>query len=173
MEIKSAPIAEIKPYEHNPRLNDDAVDAVAASIRKFGWRQPIVVDEQGVIIIGHTRLKAAQKLGLEEVPVHVAVGLSNEESAALRLADNRTHDMSTWDLPKLAGELDRMGEGLLEDLADLNLDELLERYTHVTDGQTDPDDVPEPPAEPVTKPGDLWLLGRHVLCPKCGRRHYL
>jgi site-specific DNA-methyltransferase (adenine-specific) len=76
MHVEMRPIGTIRPYENNPRQNDAGVDAVAASIREFGFRQPIVVDEDGVIIVGHTRYKAALKLGLEEVPVHVAVGLS-------------------------------------------------------------------------------------------------
>jgi len=76
MHVELRPITSIRPYENNPRINDPGVDAVAASIRAFGFRQPIVVDEQGVIIVGHTRYKAALKLGLEVVPVHVAVGLS-------------------------------------------------------------------------------------------------
>ncbi len=72
MKIELRPITQIKPYEQNPRHNDEAVDAVAASLKEFGFRQPIVVDDEGVIIVGHTRLKAAQKLGLAKVPVHVA-----------------------------------------------------------------------------------------------------
>ena len=79
MKIELRKLSEIKPYENNPRLNDDAVEAVAASIREFGFRQPIVVDAHGVIIIGHTRYKAALKLGLEKVPVHVAKDLTPEQ----------------------------------------------------------------------------------------------
>jgi ParB-like chromosome segregation protein Spo0J len=94
MHIEERPISSIRPYENNPRLNDAAVDAVAASIREFGFRQPIVVDEDGVIIVGHTRFKAALKLGLETVPVHVAVGLSPAQAKAYRLADNQTATMS-------------------------------------------------------------------------------
>ena len=78
MKVELRPLSEIKPYPNNPRINDDAVDAVAASLREFGFRQPIVVDAEGVIICGHTRFKAAQKLGLEKVPVHVAKDLSPE-----------------------------------------------------------------------------------------------
>ena len=81
MQVDMRPITSIRPYENNPRLNDPAVDAVAASIREFGFRQPIVVDEASVIIVGHTRYKAALKLGLTEVPVHVAVGLTRRSSA--------------------------------------------------------------------------------------------
>ena len=90
MLVEMRPLDSIRPYENNPRLNDAAVDAVAASIKEFGFRQPIVVDEDGVIIVGHTRYKAALKLGLTEVPVHVAVGLSKAQAKAYRIADNQT-----------------------------------------------------------------------------------
>lgn len=79
MQIELRKLADIRPYSNNPRLNDSAVDAVAASLREFGFRQPIVVDEESVIIVGHTRYKAAQKLGLEQVPVHVATDLTHEQ----------------------------------------------------------------------------------------------
>jgi ParB-like chromosome segregation protein Spo0J len=97
MNVELRNIATIRPYPGNPRHNDAAVDAVAASIRAFGFRQPIVVDEQGVIIVGHTRYKAALKLGLKEVPVHVAAGLSPAQIKAYRLADNQTTTLSDWD----------------------------------------------------------------------------
>jgi len=83
-------ISSIRPYENNPRINASAVDAVAASIKEFGFQQPIVVDEEGVIIVGHTRYKAAIKLGLTEVPVKVAIGLSPTQAKAYRIADNAT-----------------------------------------------------------------------------------
>src|SRR5436309_12250818 len=105
MNIEMRKLSDIRPYESNPRLNDAAVDAVAASIREFGFRQPIVVDEQGVIIVGHTRYKAALKLGLETVPVHVAVGLSPAQAKAYRIADNQTATLSHWDDDKLPLEL--------------------------------------------------------------------
>ncbi|MFO7958103.1 MAG: ParB N-terminal domain-containing protein, partial [Candidatus Brocadiia bacterium] len=85
MDVELKSIDEVKPYEQNPRQNDEAVEAVANSIREFGFRQPIVVDEDGVIVAGHTRFKAAQKLGLEKVPVHVAEGLTPEQIRAYRL----------------------------------------------------------------------------------------
>ena len=88
MKVQLRPITTIRPYDRNPRRNDQAVDAVAASIREFGFRQPIVVDEEGVIIVGHTRYKAALKLGLDKVPVHVATGLTPAQIKAYRLADN-------------------------------------------------------------------------------------
>ena|SRR5205807_500530 len=90
MHVELRPLASIRPYERNPRVNDQAVDAVAASIREFGFRQPIVVDEDGVIVVGHTRYKAALKLGLENVPVHVATGLTPAQIKAYRIADNQT-----------------------------------------------------------------------------------
>ncbi|MGQ9919538.1 MAG: ParB N-terminal domain-containing protein, partial [Bryobacteraceae bacterium] len=89
MKIELWEPARIRPYEKNPRQNDQAVDAVARSIREYGVKQPIVVDADGVIIVGHTRWKAAQKLGLEKVPVHVATDLSPEQARAYRIADNK------------------------------------------------------------------------------------
>jgi ParB-like chromosome segregation protein Spo0J len=105
MQVEMRPIRSIRPYENNPRHNDDAIDAVAASIKEFGSRQPLVVDEDGVIIVGHTRFKAALKLGIEIVPVHVAVGLTPAQARAYRLADNQTAQLSGWDEDKLPLEL--------------------------------------------------------------------
>src|ERR1700732_4434648 len=98
-------ITSIRPYENNPRINDAAVDAVAKSIKEFGFRQPIVVDEEGVIIVGHTRYKAALKLGMKKVPVHVAKGLTPAQAKAYRLADNQTATMSSWNEERLPLEL--------------------------------------------------------------------
>ena len=94
MNVEMRPIDSIKPYPNNPRLNDQAVEAVAQSIREYGFRQPIVVDEAGVIVVGHTRFKAAQKLGMTTVPVHVAVGLTPAQLKAYRIADNQTASLS-------------------------------------------------------------------------------
>ncbi len=167
MQIEMRPISSIKPYENNPRLNDAAVDAVAASIREFGWQQPLVVDADSVIIVGHTRYKAALKLGLELVPVHVATGLTPAQIKAYRIADNQTARLSEWDFDRLPLEL----AGLQEMNFDLNLtgfsaDELLRLLEpDGKAGQTDPDAIPEPPDEATTQPGDLWLLGKHrLLC---------
>ena len=104
MKIERWKIAEVKPYEQNPRINDAAVDSVSASIKEFGFRQPLVVDKDGVIIIGHTRWKAAQKLCLEKVPVHVA-DLPLEKARALRIADNKLHELSEWNFDLLPLEL--------------------------------------------------------------------
>jgi hypothetical protein len=105
MKIEQWDIGRVTPYERNPRKNDDAVDAVASSIREFGFRVPIVVDAEGVIIAGHTRLKATQRVGLAKVPVHVAKGLGPEQARALRIADNKTGELATWDMDLLPLEL--------------------------------------------------------------------
>ena len=105
MEVKLWKIGDVKPYEKNPRRNDSAVDAVAASIQEFGWKQPIVVDKDGIIIAGHTRYKAAKKLRMKDVPVVVADDLTEEQVKAYRLADNKTADLSEWDEELLGSEL--------------------------------------------------------------------
>ena len=97
MLVELWPIERVKPYDRNPHVNDGAVDAVAASIHEFGFCQPIVVDSDGVIIVGHTRWKAAQKLGLAKVPVHVATNFSPEQIKAYRIADNKTNELADWD----------------------------------------------------------------------------
>ncbi len=167
MKIEQWKLSEITPYENNPRQNAAAVDAVAASIKEFGFRQPIVVDTQGVIICGHTRYKAAQKLGLEKVPVHVAKDLTPAQIKAYRIADNKTADLAVWDYELLPIELSEL-KGMDFDLGLLGFspDELAEMLdTGVKDGLTDPDEIPEPPDEATTKPGDLWILGDHrLLC---------
>ncbi len=167
MHVELRDISAIRPYAGNPRRNDHAVEAVAASIREFGFRQPIVVDEQGVIVVGSTRYKAALRLGLKQVPVHVATGLTPAQLRAYRIADNRTAEIADWDGDLLAQEL----AGLQQEQFDLGLlgfpaDELLRWLADgPSEGLTDPDEVPAPPDEPTTRPGDLWLLGRHrLLC---------
>jgi DNA modification methylase len=168
MHVQLRPITSINPYPGNPRDNDAAVEAVAASLREFGWQQPVVVDAEGVIIVGHTRYKAALKLGMTEVPVHVAEGLTPAQARAYRIADNQTATLATWDEGKLTAEL----LALQSQNFDLNLtgfsaDELtsLLESPSPNDGLCDPDEVPEPPTEPITQPGDLWRLGRHrLLC---------
>lgn len=105
MKVQNVSIDTIKPYENNPRDNDGGVDAVANSIKEFGWQQPIVVDKDYVIVAGHTRYKAAKKLGLKEVPVVVASNLTDEQVRAYRLADNKTSELTTWDTDLLDDEL--------------------------------------------------------------------
>lgn len=168
--VEVRPLSSIKPYAGNPRQNDDAVDAVATSLREFGWRAPIVVDAEGVIICGHTRFKAALKLGLSDAPVHVARDLDPDKVRAFRLADNQTATLSTWDAELLPLEL-----AALQD-ADFNMGILgfsqdeLDKWLidDSAEGHTDPDETPEPPSDAniVSKPGEIYQLGRHRLA--CG-----
>jgi DNA modification methylase len=167
MKIEMRTLASIRPYPHNPRRNDHAVDAVAASISKYGFRQPIVVDRDGVIIVGHTRFKAAIKLGLQAVPVHVAAELTPEQTRALRIADNKSGSIASWDDALLAGELAAL-EQLNIPLHDIGFSE--QELTQLLgelnrDGDTEPDDTPAAKEQVETKPGDLWVLGSHrLLC---------
>lgn len=105
MNVTQTKIEDVFPYANNPRRNEKAVEAVAASIRQFGWRQPIVVDKDNVIIVGHTRYQAAIQMGMKEVPVVVAADLSEEKVKAYRLADNRTNEIAEWDVSLLSDEL--------------------------------------------------------------------
>ena len=156
MNISNMKVSDIRPYEKNPRLNEGAVDAVAASIKEFGWRAPIVVDKEMVIICGHTRLLAAKKLGLDVVPVHVADNLTPEQVQAYRIADNKTGEIAEWDYSLLPLELQELQEAnfdlsLLGFDAD-ELDKLLNGETEeITEGETEPDAVPEVPEIPSSR----------------------
>lgn len=176
MKIERWRLDRVKPYEKNPRINDAAVDAVAESIRQFGFRQPIVVDAEGVIVCGHTRWKAALKLGLTEVPVHVAKDLSPEKIKAYRIADNKSSELAAWDLELLPIELaDLQGMDFNLELIGFGKDELAKLLDPgVKEGLTDPDDVPAPPDEAITRPGDLWILGNHrLLCGDSGNPQHV
>lgn len=167
MKIELWKIGQVKPYERNPRINDGAVEAVVQSLREFGFRQPIVVDADGVIICGHTRLKAAIQLGLDRVPVHVARDLSAEQIRAYRIADNKSGEISDWDYTLLPIELKDLSAANYDlGLLGFNADELADLLNpDGTELNGDPDYVPELPAAPIAQPGDLWLLGRHrLLC---------
>src|SRR5216683_1994281 len=166
MRVEMWDVSKIKPYPNNPRINDAAVDAVAKSIREVGFRQPIVVDEQGVIIVGHTRYLAALRLGLKKVPVHVARGLTEAQVKAYRIADNKSAELAEWDEERLRQELAELEKLDFDlDLLGFSVDELNVLLDDLNVGQVDPDDVPAPPDEPITRPGDLWVLGNHrLLC---------
>jgi DNA modification methylase len=173
MHVKMRDIASIRPYPRNPRHNDPAVAAVAASIRAFGFRQPLVIDEDGVIVVGETRYKAALQLGLKAVPVHVASGLTAAQLKAYRIADNKTAELADWNQELLVQELADLQKLDIDlDLIGFPADELQSLFSaELEPGLTDPDDVPEPPDEPVTRPGDLWRLGAHrLLCGDAGKR---
>lgn len=108
MKIVYKKLDELKPYENNPRFNDEAVPAVMASIQEFGFKVPIIIDKNNEIVCGHTRLKSAEKLGLDKVPCIVADDLSKEQIDAFRLADNKTSEAATWDMEKLQEELEHI-----------------------------------------------------------------
>jgi DNA modification methylase len=172
MQIEERALDTIRPYDNNPRINDAAVDSVAASIQAFGFNQPLVLDEQGVIIVGHTRYKAAQKLGLKTVPVYVAVGLSPEKARAYRIADNQTATLSRFDEARLVQELLEL-QGMHYDLSQTGFgeEEILRLLSaDSSPGLVDPDTVPEPPDDPTSQPGDLIVLGKHrLLCGDSGK----
>jgi DNA modification methylase len=166
VQVIDVPLEQVRAYPGNPRQNARAVSKVAESIREFGWRQPLVVDADGVVIAGHTRLLAAQRLGLKTVPVHVAAGLTPQQVRAYRLADNRTHEEAEWDVSKLAAELAGLAaEGA--DLATTAFDEkeLASLLASLQTEDTKAAEAGEVPAVPVTVAGDRWQLGPHrVLC---------
>lgn len=159
-ELKWEPIKSIRPYEKNPRRNDAAVDAVAASIKEFGWQQPIVVDKDGVIIAGHTRYKAAKKLKCDTVPVVVADDLTEDQVKAYRLADNKTGELAEWDTALLGEELAELADF---DMSQFGFDTILQE--EVREAEEDDYEV-NPPEEPKAKLGDIYQLGRHRLM--CG-----
>jgi DNA modification methylase len=165
MHVELRNITDIKPYAKNPRCNDHAVAAVARSIAEFGFRQPIVVDEQGVIIVGHTRYKAALLLQLQQVPVHVAVGLTPAQIKAYRIADNKIAELADWNQDLLVEELAALRTLDFDvDILGFSSEELRELLSIASaENLGDPDWILEPPDQATTKPGDLWLLGRHRL----------
>lgn len=162
MKVEAKSIGEIKPYENNPRDNDDAVDAVANSIKEFGWQQPIVVDIGGVIIAGHTRYKAAKKLGLKTVPVVVAKDLTEEQVKAYRLADNKSGELATWNDELLEDELGSIDDIDMSNFGFPPLETIEEENSEAHDDEFDK----EPPKEPKSKAGQIYKLGRHRLM--CG-----
>lgn len=165
--VDTVPIERLIPYARNPRQNEAAVAKVAASIREFGWRQPIVVDEEMTVIAGHTRLLAARQLGMAEVPVHIARGLTPTQIKAYRLADNRVAQEATWDDAMLGLELADLSLGgfdlALTGFDDIELHSLLEGPTLVREESPDVDLAP--PTKAKSKTGELYPLGRHrLLC---------
>ncbi|MCK6466343.1 MAG: DNA modification methylase [Phycisphaerae bacterium] len=169
MNIETWPIDRIKPYDRNPRdIPERAIEALAEAIKTYGWRVPVIVDRDGVLIAGHTRLLAARRLGLTEVPVHVAEELTPEQAKAFRVADNKLHELTAWNLDQLAVELgDLKAMDIDLEALGFTVDELSKLLDGgVKDGLTDPDDIPAPPDEASTKTGDIWILGDHRLM--CG-----
>lgn len=158
MEIVYKKVSELKPYEKNPRVNDNAVDYVANSIKDFGFKVPIVIDKDNIIVAGHTRLKASKKLGLKEVPCIVADDLDEEQIKAFRLADNKVSELASWDFELLGDEL----EDLDFEMADYGF----EIETN-EENELDPveDETPQLEKETNTKRGYIYICGKHrVMC---------
>jgi DNA modification methylase len=176
-QIEQWPIARLKPYTRNPRTHsEDQVAKLAASLVEYGWTQPILIADEGTVIAGHGRLLAAQRLGLTDVPVIRLAHLSDAQARAYRIGDNQLALAASWDEETLAAEIHALNSeaydlGLLgfdEDeierlLAPLDDDVGTKRSSEVDDGELDA--APEPPRQPISRPGDLWLMGEHrLLC---------
>ena len=160
MQIHDVSISLLREYDNNPRNNDGAVDAVAESIKQFGFKVPIIVDNDYVIVAGHTRLKAARLLGLDKVPCIVADDLTPEQIKAFRLADNKVGELAGWEIEKLGKELSEIDM----DMSAFGFDAVeFEEFSEVCE-----DEIPDVDEEgdPITKLGDIWQLGRHRLM--CG-----
>ena len=167
LDVAWVPIGEVFCSPANPRKHDQAVPHVAASLRRFGWRQPLVALPSGEVIAGNTRLKAAQSLGMTVVPVVRFEG-SALEATAYAIADNRTAEFAEWDQSALAGLLQTLrAEDALDGVgySGADIDALLEELGQGPGALLQDPGPEEPPENPVTQPGDLWLLGRHrLLC---------
>ena len=158
MKVEQTATDSLIPYARNPRRNQSAIAKVVASIKEFGFRQPIVVDSDYVVVVGHTRLEAAKILGLDKVPVHVAKDMTPAQAKAYRLADNRTGEDATWDFELLTLEIDDLREQFDGDLSAIGFDE--GELENLNSGETDeaPEDFDE---------YDENIETAHT-CPKCG-----
>lgn len=175
-QIELWPIARLKPYERNPRLHsDDQVAKVAASIASYGWTQPILVADDGTVIAGHGRLLAAKRLGLSDVPVIRLQHLTANQARAYRIGDNQLALAASWDEDALAAEIHTLNSEAY-DLGLLGFDDAeIDRLLAPLDDDAPPlgddagdaalDETPAVPSQPVSRPGDLWLMGEHrLLC---------
>jgi DNA modification methylase len=161
------PLKRLRPYKRNPRRHDESsIAEIAASITEFGFKVPLLVTAKGKVIGGHGRLEAAKRLGLSELPVIVCGDLSALQAKALRLADNRIAEQSSWDFELLGAEIQALLDSDYEiDVLGFDSDEIAALLAEPTAGLTDPDEIPPLPSEPLTQPGDLWICGRHrLLC---------
>jgi len=160
-------VSSLIPYARNSRTHsDEQVAQIAASIKEWGWTTPVLTDEEGMIIAGHGRVLAARKLGLKEIPVMVATGWTDAQKKAYVLADNQLALNAGWDMDLLKVEVQEL-DGLDFDLDLIGFDDktLAGLLNDPTEGETDPDDTPEPPADPVSALGDVWILGKHrIIC---------
>jgi ParB-like chromosome segregation protein Spo0J len=160
MEVKYLPISDIKPYEKNPRKNKAAIDKVASSIKEFGFQQPIVVDSDNIIIVGHTRLLAAKKLKLKKVPVQLAKDLSEAQVKAYRIADNKLNEFAEWDDELLFQELEELKE--MDFDIDLTGFDVVDEASDAEGGDTNEDGEKKEQLE-ISQEGDVWVLGDNKL----------
>lgn len=167
MKIETLKTAELIPYARNTRTHSEAqVAQIAGSIREFGFTNPVLIDAENGIIAGHGRVMAAQKLGIDKVPCIRLAHLTDTQRRAYIIADNKLALNAGWDEEMLALELGELGD-LNFDLSLIGFDdaELGDIMAETTEGETDPDEVPEPPVDPVTVLGDVWVMGKHrLLC---------
>ncbi len=172
MKVTDVNINLIKPYNDNPRVNEDAIEVVQKSLQEFGFQQPLVLDKNYEIIVGHTRFNASKRLGLKEVPCVIAENLSEERIKAYRIMDNKSAEFASWNYGLLTKEMTDLLQADYdldftgftdEELADLGLDFDLDEFAE--EGLTDEDEAPALENEPVTKLGDVWVLGNHrIMC---------
>ena len=153
MEIINKKLSELKPYEKNPRLNDEAVKYVANSIKEFGFKVPIIIDKNNVIVAGHTRYKASKELGLKEVPCIIADDLSDEQIKAFRLADNKVSEKAEWNIDLLNEELDSVLDINMEDFGFINVDLNINDSDFLQDTE-------------ITKEKEK----KEIICPHCGEK---
>lgn len=158
MKIVNKSVAELIPYANNPRDNETAVDAVASSIENFGFKNPIIIDKNNEIIAGHTRLLAAKKLDMEEVPTIVADDLNEDQIKAFRLADNKVAELANWNSDALEEELEGL-QGII-DMEQFGFDDMLQDVEAIVE-EDDFDEVL--PEEPESELGDIYQLGEHYL----------
>ena len=168
MQIVNLPLADLKPYPNNPRINEGAIESLANIIRDLGFRNPVLLNRDHVIIEGHTRWEACKKLGMETIPCIVEEDLTPEQEQALRIADNKVAEIAEWDEEKLKLEVKALQEAgfdlSLLAFHDDELDALLAGDA-ITPGKTEENQVPEVPEVPVSRAGEIYVLGQHrLLC---------
>ena len=167
MNIESRLLADIVPYAKNAKKHDNRqINNVAESIKQYGFVQPIVIDKNNVVVIGHCRLLAAKQLKMKEVPCVCVDDLTEEQVKALRIVDNKSNE-SEWDFDILPDELAEL------DLSDFSFDFGIEDEEEETEIVEDEAPEVDEDAEPITKLGDIWQLGRWVYCKKCGKKHFI
>ena len=177
MEIVYKKINELKPYENNSRTHDESqIKQICESIKEYGWTNPVLIDEKGMIIAGHGRVEGAKKLDIKEVPCIVLSGLTEAQKKAYVIADNKMALNAGWNEELLKTELENLKELDFDlELTGFNIDELDELFKEDEEEQEiveDDFDI-DPPEEPKAKLGDIYQLGKWVIGKKCGKKHYI